>query len=45
METDEYFESLLTESDLIQANQRLTEWPIFYQVRLGFTILNVFIKL
>jgi hypothetical protein len=30
METDEYFESLLTESDLIQANQRLTEWLIFY---------------
>ena len=30
MEVDEYFESLLTESDLIQANQRLTEWLIFY---------------
>ena len=30
MEVDEYFESLLTESNLIQANQRLTEWLIFY---------------
>jgi len=30
MEVDDYFESLLTESDLIEANQRLTEWLIFY---------------
>lgn len=30
MEVDEYFESWLTESNLIQANQRLTEWLIFY---------------
>ena len=30
METDEYFESLLTQPALIQANQRLTEWLIFY---------------
>jgi len=30
MEVDEYFESLLTESDLVEANQRLTEWLIFY---------------
>lgn len=30
METDEYFEPLLTQSNLIQANQRLTEWLIFY---------------
>jgi len=30
MEVDEYFESLLTEPNLIQANQRLTEWLIFY---------------
>jgi putative transposase len=30
MEVDEYFEPLLTKSDLSQANQRLTEWLIFY---------------
>lgn len=30
MEVDEYFESLLTESNLVQANERLTEWLIFY---------------
>lgn len=32
MEVDEYFESLLTESNLTQANQRLTEWLIFYNL-------------
>ncbi len=30
METDEYFESLLTESNLIEANKRLADWLIFY---------------
>jgi len=30
METDEYFEPLLTETNLIEANKRLTEWLIFY---------------
>ena len=30
METDEYFEPLLTQESLIEANRRLTEWLIFY---------------
>ena len=30
METDEYFEPYLTETNLIEANKRLTEWLIFY---------------
>lgn len=30
METDEYFEPYLTETNLIKANERLTEWLIFY---------------
>lgn len=30
MQTDEYFEPLLTKSTLIEANQRLTDWLIFY---------------
>lgn len=30
MQTDEYFESLLTLDTLSQANQRLTDWLIFY---------------
>jgi transposase InsO family protein len=30
METDKYFEPYLTESDLTEANRRLTEWLIFY---------------
>jgi transposase InsO family protein/transposase-like protein len=30
MEVDEYFEPLLTEADLTEANEKLTEWLIFY---------------
>ncbi len=30
METDEYFEPYLTETSLVKANERLTEWLIFY---------------
>jgi len=30
METDEYFEPCLTETNLVKANERLTEWLIFY---------------
>jgi len=30
MQVDEYFEPYLTESDLTEANKRLTEWLIFY---------------
>lgn len=30
MEVDEYFEPYLTEANLIRANERLTEWLIFY---------------
>lgn len=33
METDEYFEPLLTETDLIEANRRLTEWLVFYNFK------------
>jgi len=40
METDEYFESLLTESNLIQANQRLTEWLIFYNFERPYQTLK-----
>ncbi|MGB9883673.1 MAG: integrase core domain-containing protein, partial [Microgenomates group bacterium] len=33
METDEYFEPYLTESNLTKANERLTEWLIFYNFK------------
>ena len=33
METDEYFEPYLTESNLVRANERLTEWLIFYNFK------------
>jgi len=33
MEVDEYFESLLTQPALIQANQRLTDWLVFYNFK------------
>ncbi len=33
MQTDEYFEPLLTEADLTDANKRLTEWLIFYNLQ------------
>ncbi len=33
MEIDEYFEPLLTESNLEEANKRLTEWLIFYNLQ------------
>lgn len=40
METDEYFESLLTETDLKEANKRLTEWLIFYNLERPHQSLN-----
>ena len=33
METDEYFEPYLTETSLTKANERLTEWLIFYNFK------------
>ena len=33
METDEYFEPYLTESNLIKANESLTNWLIFYNFK------------
>jgi len=33
MEVDEYFEPLLTETCLVEANKRLTEWLIFYNFK------------
>lgn len=39
-ETDEYFEPLLTETDLTAANQRLTEWLIFYNLKRPHQSLN-----
>ncbi len=33
METDEYFEPYLTETNLVKANERLTEWLIFYNFK------------
>ncbi len=33
MEVDEYFEPYLTEANLIRANERLTEWLIFYNFK------------
>jgi len=33
MEVDEYFEPLLTESPLVEANKRLTEWLVFYNTK------------
>jgi len=33
METDEYFEPYLTEANLVRANERLTEWLIFYNFK------------
>lgn len=40
METDEYFEPLLTESDLKEANKRLTEYLIFYNLQRPHQSLN-----
>jgi len=33
MEVDEYFEPYLTESNLVKANERLTEWLIFITLK------------
>ncbi|PJE62991.1 hypothetical protein COU88_01955, partial [Candidatus Roizmanbacteria bacterium CG10_big_fil_rev_8_21_14_0_10_39_6] len=33
MEVDEYFEPLLTDTSLIQANRQLTEWLVFYNTK------------
>ena len=33
METDEYFEPYLTETSLTKANERLTEWLVFYNFK------------
>lgn len=33
MEVDEYFEPYLTETNLIRANERLTEWLVFYNFK------------
>jgi len=33
MEVDEYFEPYLTETNLVKANQRLTDWLIFYNFK------------
>lgn len=33
METDEYFEPYLTEANLVRANERLTEWLVFYNFK------------
>ncbi|GAB4219225.1 MAG: hypothetical protein Fur009_4290 [Candidatus Microgenomates bacterium] len=40
MEVDEYFEPLLTETDLTEANQRLAEWLIFYNLQRPHQSLN-----
>lgn len=33
LNVDEYFESYLIEKDLTEANERLTEWLIFYNFK------------
>jgi len=33
MEVDEYFEPLLTETNLVKANERLTDWLVFYNFK------------
>ncbi len=40
METDEYFEPLLTQTNLFKANERLTEWLIFYNFERPYQTLK-----
>ncbi|GIW64630.1 MAG: hypothetical protein KatS3mg092_0563 [Patescibacteria group bacterium] len=40
MEVDEYFEPFLTESNLKSANERLTEWLIFYNFKSPHQVLD-----
>jgi len=40
MATEEYFEEYLLEKDLIQANQALTEWLVFYNFKRPHQTLN-----
>jgi len=40
LEVDEYFEPLLAFPDLTEANKRLTEWLIFYNLKRPHCFLN-----
>jgi len=41
LEVDEYFEPLLAQSDLIEANKRLTKWLIFYNLKRPYYFIKL----